>query len=114
MGKTGAATRRGALGVFGGSVAGALALGQAACGTVPGGGGGSGETAPSTAPARLRLIERLDQESQALDTRLPAFPRRFPRISVEREVVPGAELITKLQTMAASDTLPDNVPLVPG
>jgi hypothetical protein len=55
------------------------------------------------------LIERLDQESQALDARLPAFKEKFPQITVEREVVAGADLVTKLQTMAASDTLPDNV-----
>jgi multiple sugar transport system substrate-binding protein len=91
--------------VTGGSV-GALAMVLAACGADGAGGGGGG--AKSSAPAKIRIIERLDQESQALDVRLPAFREKFPNVTVEREVVPGAELITKLQTMAASDTLPDN------
>jgi multiple sugar transport system substrate-binding protein len=73
----------------------------------PGAGDGAAPSR-STAPVSVRLIERLDQESQALDARLPVFRTQFPNITVEREAVPGAELIPKLQTMAAADTMPDN------
>jgi multiple sugar transport system substrate-binding protein len=81
----------------------------AACSAPSGPSAGEG-AAPgkSTAPVSVRLIERLDQESQALDARLPLFRTQFPNITVEREAVPGAELIPKLQTMAAADTMPDN------
>jgi multiple sugar transport system substrate-binding protein len=104
------ATRRS---VVAGTAAGALATALAACGAPgaggTGGGAGSAQTASKAgAPAKVRLIERLDQETQALDVRLPVFREKFPNITVEREVVPSGELITKLQTMAASDTLPDN------
>jgi multiple sugar transport system substrate-binding protein len=79
----------------------------AGCGA-PAGPGESGGPARSSAPVSIRLIERLDAETQALDVRVPAFRGQFPHITVEREAVPGAELITKLQTMAAADTMPDN------
>jgi len=103
-------TRRAVLGAAGlgaGLAGGAAAL--AAC-SAPGGPSAGEGTAPakSTAPVSVRLIERLDQESQALDARLPVFRTQFPDITVEREAVPGAELIPKLQTMAAADTMPDN------
>jgi multiple sugar transport system substrate-binding protein len=87
-------------------VAGGAAV-LAGCGATAGPGEG-GAPAKSTGPATIRLIERLDAETQALDIRVPAFRAQFPHISVEREAVVGAELITKLQTMAAADTMPDN------
>ncbi|HEU5315827.1 MAG TPA: sugar ABC transporter substrate-binding protein [Chloroflexota bacterium] len=83
----------------------------AACGAPSGGGGGAGAGSGTTAKAlsaKVSIIERLDQETQALDARLPAFKEKFPNITVEREVVPSGDLITKLQTGAASDTMPDN------
>src|SRR5690349_6032288 len=92
----------------GGSV-GALAMVLAACGAEGvSGGAGASTAAKSSAPAKVGLIERMDQERQGIVARLSALREKFPNITVEREVVPGAELITKLQTMAASDTLPDN------
>ncbi len=103
-------TRRAMARLGASGTAGLAALAACAPGAGSGGeGGGGGQAARGTAPAQIRLIERLDQESQALDARLPAFKEQFPHISVEREVVTGGELIAKLQTMAASDTLPDNV-----
>ena len=91
------------------SAAGAVgAFALAACGAPAAGTTGGGGTTAQSLTAKIRIIERLDAETQALDARLPVFKEKFPNINVEREVVPGAELITKLQTMAASDTLPDN------
>lgn len=91
--------------VFSSSAGAVGALALAACGAPEA--GGSAAQKPMAA-AKIRIIERLDQETQALDARLPAFREKFPTITVEREVVPAGELITKLQTMAAADTMPDN------
>ena len=106
-------TRRAVLRAAGLGTGVAAGVALAACSApsaTSGPGAGDGEApSRSSAPVSVRLIERLDQESQALDARLPVFRTQFPNITVEREAVPGAELIPKLQTMAAADTMPDNV-----
>ena len=62
----------------------------------------------SKAPVKLRVIERTPSEEEIMGLRIPIFMKANPSITVDVELVPSAELITKLQTMAASDTLPDN------
>lgn len=47
-------------------------------------------------------------EEEALNGRLPVFKQQYPYITVERDVITG-DLTQKVQTMAASNTLPDNV-----
>ncbi|MDQ3700174.1 MAG: hypothetical protein M3442_04545, partial [Chloroflexota bacterium] len=90
-----------------GGVAGALLL--ASCG---GQDAASGTSAPGAAtskvPATLRLGERATMEEEALNGRLPVFKQQYPYITVERDVITG-DLTQKVQTMAASNTLPDNV-----
>ncbi|MFM7197286.1 MAG: ABC transporter substrate-binding protein [Chloroflexota bacterium] len=64
--------------------------------------------AAAKAPAKIRVIERTPSEEEAIGKLIPMFMQQNPQISVDVELVPSAELIPKLQTMAASDTLPDN------
>ncbi|NBX47107.1 MAG: extracellular solute-binding protein [Chloroflexi bacterium] len=55
-----------------------------------------------------RRIRGIDRCRVWRRLRIPIFMKANPSITVDVELVPSAELITKLQTMAASDTLPDN------
>ena len=105
------ARRRGGMtrrrwGAVAGALAGSAAAGAAgACGAP----GGSGEAKPaSQAPAKIRLFARTPQEEDALNEQLPVFMKQHPHITVETESVAGGDLLAKLQTMAASDTIPDN------
>ncbi len=59
-------------------------------------------------PVTIRLGERATAEEQAFNNRLPAFAEKYPNIKVVREVITG-DMIVALQTMAVSNTLPDNV-----
>ncbi len=77
--------------------------------------GGGTQSAPSgQAPAAsrqlatIRLGERAQMEEEALNARLPVFKQSHPHITVERDVMTG-DITQKVQTMAASGTLPDNV-----
>lgn len=98
-------TRRRLLGV--GTAMAGTPLVISACST-PVGSGGQPAASASRGPATIRLGERAGAEEQAFDSRLPAFKQQFPTISVEREVITG-DMIAALKTMAASNTLPDNV-----
>jgi multiple sugar transport system substrate-binding protein len=102
-------TRRRMLGT-GAVGAGVVGLLAAACGGpgASGTGGSGGAPAASKAPARLRLLARTPQEEDALNAQLPNFMKQFPHITVETEFVAGGDMIVKQQTMAASDTMPDN------
>ncbi len=80
----------------------------AACGPGVAGGGPGRPAGGAGTPATLRLGERARAEEQAFDARLPVFREQHPNIAVEREVITG-NMIEKLQTMAVSNTLPDNV-----
>src|SRR3954452_12555255 len=106
-------TRRDLLG--GVTAAGGLAALLAACGApgTGGSGGAAGSAAKSTAPATIHLGERAINEQEAFDTRLPVFKEQFPYITVQRDVITG-DMIAALRTMAASNTLPDNIHLYTG
>ncbi|MGH2352272.1 MAG: ABC transporter substrate-binding protein [Chloroflexota bacterium] len=86
----------------------------AACGAATSTPGGDSETtgaggAPAAKqPVTIRLGERAGTEEQAFDARLPVFADKYPHITVVREPITG-NMIQKLQTMAVSNTLPDNV-----
>ncbi|MGH2353866.1 MAG: ABC transporter substrate-binding protein [Chloroflexota bacterium] len=97
----GGKTRRSVLAAGSGA---AFAL--AAC--APGAATGGDEGVKTAQPVTLRLGERATAEEQAFDNRLPPFMQKFPHITVEREVITG-DMIAVLRTMAASNTLPDNV-----
>lgn len=56
----------------------------------------------------IRLGERQTMEEEAFNARLPVFAQQHPHITVQRDVITG-DLTQKLQTMAASNTLPDNI-----
>ncbi len=99
-----AATRRWMLGVG----ATAATLLAAACGGPAGSTGAGNAPAASKVPAKLRVLARTPQEEDALNAQLPAFTKQFSHITVEPEFVAGGDMIVKQQTMAASDTMPDN------
>jgi multiple sugar transport system substrate-binding protein len=103
-------TRRALLGSLAGLAGTAAAGALAACGANPAntaGGGEAAASAKSKQPVTIRLGERAGTEKQAFDARLPAFKEQFPYVTVQREEITG-DMIVALQTMAASNTLPDN------
>src|SRR5438093_8717144 len=108
-------TRRDVLSsVTGAAATGGLAALLAACGAPGAGGrGDAGSAAKSTAPATIHLGERAINEQEAFDTRLPVFKEQFPYITVQRDVITG-DMIAALRTMAAANTLPDNIHLYTG
>ena len=80
----------------------------AACGA-PGGETTAGGAAGAVkAPAKIRLLGRLPSEEEVFEKRLPVFRQQHPHVTLDVEMVPSGDMITKLQTMAASDTMPDN------
>ncbi|HEV2121625.1 MAG TPA: extracellular solute-binding protein, partial [Chloroflexota bacterium] len=70
--------------------------------------GDAGAKAATKQPAKIRLLARTPAEEDALNEQLPKFMQQNAHITVETEFVAGGDMITKLQTMAASDTMPDN------
>jgi multiple sugar transport system substrate-binding protein len=52
--------------------------------------------AAAKAPAKIRVIERTPSEEEAIGKLIPMFMQQNPQISVDVELVPSAELITKL------------------
>ncbi|MDQ3699497.1 MAG: sugar ABC transporter substrate-binding protein, partial [Chloroflexota bacterium] len=100
--RRGRGTRRQLLAAGGGT----LALALAAC--APGATSGGESASRAGAPVTIAVGERATAEEQALDARLPPFLEKYPNIKVERQVITG-DMIEALKTMAASNTLPDNV-----
>jgi multiple sugar transport system substrate-binding protein len=96
-----------------GAAAGGLLALLAAC--APGSSAGSSDTAAakSKAPATIHLGERAINEEEAFNVRLPVFKEQFPYITVQRDVITG-DMIAALRTMAAANTLPDNIHLYTG
>jgi multiple sugar transport system substrate-binding protein len=93
-------TRRAA--VLSGAVTGAAVL--AACGGAAPQGTAS---SPSKGPVTLNLMLNANSVEEMLDARVPAFTAKFPNVTVQRDLVPGADYLNKLQTVIASDELPD-------
>ena len=107
-------TRRIVLGQGLAVAAGGTAAILAACGGASSSSKGaeSGSTAAKV-PATIHLGERAINEAEAFDTRLPVFKEQFPNITVQRDVITG-DMIAALRTMAAANTLPDNIHLYTG
>lgn len=58
-------------------------------------------------PATLVLHVNSGSVDEMLAVRIPAFQERFPQLRVEQQLFPGAEYVTKLQALAAAETLGD-------
>jgi multiple sugar transport system substrate-binding protein len=80
----------------------AAALGLTACGGGPGGGGGGGEV------TSIRVLDYYNNEPARTDYQqaLEACGQQAG-VTIEREAVPGAQLIAKVLQQASSRTLPD-------
>lgn len=63
--------------------------------------------AGTIAPATLVLHVNSGSVDEMLAVRLPAFQERFPQLRVEQQLFPGVEYVTKLQALAAAETLGD-------